>query len=91
MFGSPMVILLEEHVADGYNHFVEAFLKAQTDYKEKHGTEWDPSTSILIDVSEQDQRHYNEVAGLMNMLIDINQGALNITEEDIKSDFLIRQ
>jgi hypothetical protein len=88
--GSRLHLILDDEVADGYNRFAVAFQVAQEEHMAKTGTLWDPYQPLWSDVNEKDLAAYNAVGGLMNQLIEINGGSLDIPEEEMTSSLLIK-
>jgi hypothetical protein len=90
-FGSRLHLVLADEVAEGYNRWNQAFFDAQKNHRELHGRVWDPSNEpLLMDISDEDRKHYDDVASLINQLIDINGGSLDLPEEECASDFLVK-
>lgn len=90
MCGSRLHLILKDEVADGYNRFAVAFEIAQLEHMAKYGTPWDPEQPLWSDVNEKDLADYNAVGALMNQLIEINGGSLDIPEEEMTSSLLIK-
>lgn len=86
--GSPLHLVLEDELAEGFNRFVDAFIQAQEDHKERTGQKWEPNEPLLMDVQDGDHDAYDKVGRVINLLVEINGGGLHITEEQITSDHL---
>jgi hypothetical protein len=87
--GSPLHLILEDEIAEGFNRFHDAFIQAQKTHFETHGRKWDPVTEpIFMVFTEEDQEAYDKVAQLINLLSEINGGGISISEEQITSDHL---
>lgn len=89
--GSPLVLILEDEIAEGYNRFVDAFIAGQIEFAKANGRKWSPEDSIFMDIQDGDQDAYDKVGRVINLLVEINGGALNITMEDCTEDHLIKK
>ena len=90
MFGSPLQLLLEDDIANGYNRALKAFFDAQKNHKELHGVPWTPDQPIWVQTNDEDQAAHDAIARLMNLLIEINGGALELPEEQMTDDYLVK-
>jgi hypothetical protein len=91
VFGSRLHLVLEESVADAYNRFTDAFMQAQTNHMQEHGTQWDPETEpLLIKFAEDDKRIWSAVGNIINQLIELNGGGLELWPDECTSDYLVR-
>jgi hypothetical protein len=90
VYGSPLHLILEEKVAEGYNRTHLQFMEAQKKFKEEYGVQWTPDLPLEINVSSEDMKAYNDIANLLNQMIRINGGSLNITEDQCVTDTLDR-
>lgn len=88
--GSPLHLVLEEDIANGYNRFQEAFFQAQVNHKALNGSEWKPNEPLRIVFEYKDKAAWDAVGTLINLLIEINGGGLDIPEEQCTSDFLVK-
>lgn len=86
--GSPLHLVLEDEIAERYNRFVDSFLDAQQKHRERTGRKWDPNESLLMDVAKGDNEAYSQVGRIINLLVEVNGGGLEISEEQVTSDFL---
>lgn len=89
-YGSKLVLWLEDSVAESYNRAVDAFLEAQQHFLDRMGHQWNPNHPLEIDINNVDVQAFNNVAGIINALSVANGGGLDIPEEDITSDHLIK-
>ncbi len=90
-YGSPLHLVLEDSFAEAYNRSVEKFLEAQNLHKMEHGHQWDPlKESLKIYWTDEEQDAFGKYADLLNMMIDINGGGLDIDIEDCPSDYLVK-
>lgn len=89
--GSPLHLVLEDEFAEAYNQAMDAWFEAQENHKVRTGHEWDPvNEPILIDWTDDQRKAWDDFAKLMNLLIEINRGNLDIPEEVITSDYLVK-
>lgn len=89
--GTPLHLVLEDDVAVDYNRAQEAFLEAQKDHYHRTGRHWDPvNESLLIDWTPQEAKAWDDIAKLVNLLIEINGGALDIPEAWVTTDKLVK-
>ena len=88
-YGSPLHLVLEDEIAEGYNRVADAFLSAQEEHYAVNGTHWDPQTAIVLNLSDEDVKAYNAVGSVINLLCDIN-GGLDIPEDQCTSDKLVK-
>jgi hypothetical protein len=88
--GSRLHLVLEDDVAAAFNRMQDAWFDAQKKHKEKTGTQWDPTEPLLIDCADEDTKVWNKIGSLINLLIEINGGKLEITEEEMTSDYLVK-
>lgn len=88
--GSPLHLVLEEDLANAYNRAQEAFSEAQRRYKFRNGTEWTGLEPLLMNWTPEEQKAWNDIAGLINLLIEINGGGLDIPEEQCTTDFFVK-
>jgi hypothetical protein len=66
------------------------FFAAQKRHMEETGTFWDPSTPLRIaNVTDKDMEAWNNVGRIIDLLCEIN-GGLDISEEQITSDYLVK-
>lgn len=90
LYGSPLHLILEEKVAEGYNRVHLSFIEAQKKFKEEYGVNWTPDLPIEIKASEEDMKAYDDIARLINLMVEINGGKLDISEEQCITDTLDR-
>lgn len=81
LWGSPLHLVLEEEVAGGYNKVADEFSEGQRRFKEKYGVNWTPDDRLEMNVTQEDLKHYHALVDLINQLIEINGGGLDIPEE----------
>lgn len=86
--GSPLHLVLEDDIAEGYNRHVDSFLDAQVEHEKRYGRKWNPNEPLRMRTKKGDNEAYNKVAGIINYLVEINDGGLEISEELITSDYL---
>jgi len=85
-YGSPLHLIIEDEIAEACNRFAQAFMDAQRDHKERTGTQWDPSEPLMIVTNNRDQKAYDDMARVINLMVEVNGGGLTIAEEDMPSD-----
>lgn len=90
VYGSDIHLMLEESLADAHNRFIDEFFKAQKIHMEEYGRPWQPEEHLQILCTKEDNDAYNAVARVINSLIDINGGALDLTEEQMPSSYLLK-
>jgi hypothetical protein len=88
VFGSPLQLILDDGLAERYNSFIKEFLDAQVRYEGKHGKLWQPHQALPMNTSAKDLKAYHAVGKLMNHLIAVNGGSLDLPEAQCVSDFL---
>lgn len=86
--GSPLHLVLEDEIAERYNRFVDSFLEAQVEHEKRHGRKWDPNEPLRMKVQKGDNEAYSKVGRIINLLVEVNGGGLEISEEQVTSDFL---
>lgn len=88
--GTSIHFILKDEVADAYNRVVDAFFAAQQQQLDATGNRWDPKTQPLVLTAEtEDMVIYNKVAKIINLLSELN-GGLDIPDEEIPEDHLIK-
>lgn len=90
LYGSPLHLILEEKVAEGYNRVHLGFIEAQKKFKEEYGIQWNPDLPFELNASAEDLKAYDDIANLLNLLIEINGGVLDISEEQCTTATLDR-
>lgn len=91
LYGSRIVLLLEDEVAEAYNRAVDSFFEAQKEHRKVMGRKWNPDTDpLLIAYNKKDLEAYEEIGYLVRLMCKINGGGLSLTEEDTPSDYLIK-
>lgn len=90
--GSRIHLVLEDEVAEAYNRAQDKFGEAQKRHQKIHGHEWGYKHEALeIDWEPAEQKAFNDIASVINLLVEINgEGGLDIPEEEITSDYLIK-
>jgi hypothetical protein len=88
--GSPLHLLLEDDIAEGYNRFVDAFASGQIKFAEENGRKWQPTDAIWMDITDKDHDAFDKVGRIIDLLVEINGGGLSISEEDRTEDHLIK-
>ena len=88
--GSSLHLVLEDEIAEGFNRTHDAFMEAQFEYMERTHIQWTPDQPLKMRVTQEDMDSYHKVGRVINLLVEINSGGLNIPEEQCTSDHLIR-
>lgn len=90
-YGSRLHLILEDEIADGFNRFLKSFYQAQSRHNEVHGQRWDPDNEALsIRTNDKDKAAYDAVGEVIKLLVKINGGGLDIPEEELTSDYLVK-
>lgn len=91
-YGSRLHLYLDDELAAAYNRAAEAFYQAQHLHHQFHETPWNPSESesLEIDVTPEEVDAWNKVGKVINLLSEINEGGLQIPEEEITDDYLVK-
>lgn len=89
-YGSRLHLILEDDIAAAYNRRLEQFIDAQVRFEETHGRKWDSSEPLLMAKDDEAQRAHDEVGRLINLLVEINGGGLEIPEEEMPFDGLMK-
>ena len=88
--GTRIHLVLEEEIADAYNRAQDAWYKAQDDHKIRTGARWDPHTEpLLINWTDAEKKAYDDIGRIINLLAKVN-GGLDIPEEEITDDYLVK-
>ena len=85
-YGSKLHLVLDDEVAERYNRVSVAFANADTSALQDN-----PENYIwLSGVDSKDMEAWNAIADLINKLIEINGGSLDIPEEDMPYNCLVK-
>ena len=90
VYGTRLHLILEDHIAETYNSAIQAFFDAQKNHLERTGSEWIFTEPLLINWTEEESTVYDKFAVIMNLLVELNGGSLDLKEEDCTSDFLVK-
>lgn len=88
--GTELHLILEDAIADNYNEAAMAFEDAQKSFFAKHERHWQPNEALNMECSPEAIKAWNDVAELMNHLVELNGGGLEIYEKDIKTNLLVK-
>jgi hypothetical protein len=88
--GSRLHLVLEDEVADAYNRAQDAFMEAQRNYKATTGKDWTGAEPMWMNWTDQEQTAWNSIAGIINNLVKLNGGALDIKEDELTSEYLVK-
>lgn len=85
-YGSQLHLILDDEVAERYNRVAVAF--ANVDAK---SVQANPTNLIWLEgVDDDDMTAWNAIADLINKLIEINGGSLDIPEEEMPYNYLVK-
>lgn len=85
VYGSKLHLILEDEFADAYNSAHKKFIEYS---KDKPNGFW--KEPIAVDMTTEELHAFNTFAKLMNFMIEINDGDLDLTEEEMTSDYLVK-
>lgn len=88
--GTDIHLVLEDDFANDYNRAQEAFFTAQIIHKTATGSAWNGRGPLQMNWTEKEFQAFDKVGKFINLLIDMNGGSLNLTEEQMTSDFLVK-
>lgn len=89
--GSRLHLVLEDDIAKAYNQAVDTLRKARVDHVKLHRREFNPFEDLIsIKWTEEQRKAWNDIAQLINLLVEINGGALDVKEEEVTSDYLVK-
>lgn len=88
--GSRIHLVIEDDVANAYNRAQDAFITAQANYMETTGTEWTGKESLWMNWTDEEQTAWNGVAAVINDLVKLNGGSLDIPEEETTTTYLVK-
>ena len=88
--GTRIHLVLEDDFANAYNRAQEGFFQAQRDFEAQHGTKWTGFERIGMPWTNEELNAWNGIADVINLLVKLNGGSLNIPESEVTSDFLIK-
>ena len=88
-YGSPLHLIIEDDLADAANHVAAEFIQAQVRYREETGTRWTPDQPLRMHVTDEQVAAYDSVGSIINKLVEVNGGGLEISEEMIPSDIML--
>lgn len=89
VYGTAIHLLLDDEFATNYNNAMKAFFDAQFEYMERTHQEW-KGGPLTINWTPEEQKAYKDFANLMNSMIEMNGGSLNLTQDDMTSDYLVK-
>lgn len=86
--GTNVHLVLDDEIADIFNHAQAAFFAAQLDLKAETGSEWTGHETLRINWTDEEKRVWNGMGSVINAMVDLNGGSLPISQEDFTSDYL---
>ncbi len=87
--GTKIQVPLPVELAENFNKFQKAFFDAQRKFMEENGRQWSHVEPLMIHSSREENEDWNKIGDLINYLVDLNGGSINIGLIDIKEDYLI--
>lgn len=90
VYGTDVHLILDDEFAENYNNAQHEFFDAQKVHMEKVGSAWTGTEPLYIKWSEEQRKAFDDFAVLMNHMVELNGGSLNITEESMTSDYLVK-
>ena len=88
--GSRIHLVLEDDIAAAYNRAQDAWFAAQREHKETHGRPWDPIEPLFIHLTAAERKAYDDIGRIINLLVEVNGSGLDIPEEELTSDYLVK-
>ena len=89
--GTRLHLILKDDIAAAYNRAQDAFQAAQRNHVAIHGTKWDPlNEPILMDWTKEEMKAWEDVAKIVNLISEVNGGGIDIPEEEMTTDHLIK-
>ena len=85
-YGSQLHLILEDEVAERYNRVSEALANVDTKAIQANPDNW----FWLSGIDDADMAAWNAIAELINKLIEINGGSLDIPEEEMPYNHLVK-
>ena len=87
VYGTRIHLLIDDEFAANYNRAQDAFAEAQKNYMILRQKAWN-GEELWINWTDAEQNAFNEFAKLMNTMIKMNGGSLDIKQEDMTSNHL---
>lgn len=88
--GTRLHLILEDDFADKYNRAQKAFFEAQMTHVERTHQQWLGHETLLIPWTDEEWKAFDDMARIINLLCEVNGGSLDIKQEDITSDYLVK-
>lgn len=88
-YGSPLHLIFEDEIAEAANRRAAEFIAAQVRHKEIHGVHWNPEEPLMMRKDDEAQQAYDQVGRIINLLVEVNGGGLEIWEEMMTSDIML--
>ena len=87
VYGTRIHLLIDDEFAANYNRAQDAFAKAQKMFKISTGRNW-TGEMMRIDWTVAEELAFNNFANLMNTMIKMSGGTLDLRDEDMPSNHL---
>jgi len=88
--GTRLHLVIDDDVATAYNQAQDAFFEAQKHHKKTTGQDWTGREPLSIDWTPEQQRVWNAMADVINKLVELNGGGIDIPQEECTSDYLVK-
>jgi hypothetical protein len=89
LFGSRIHLVLEDNFAEAYNRAQDSFMNAQMSFAAENGKTWN-GEELRPDWSLDEAKSWYYILGFIELLLSMNGGALDISEDETHSDYLIK-
>lgn len=90
VYGSRIHLLLDDEFASNWNKARLAFFEAQKKHLARTGTQWTGNEKLEMDLKPEELKAFNDFAELMNLMIKLNGGSLDLAVEDMTDDYLVK-
>lgn len=88
--GSRLHLVLDDKVAEAYNRYSDNFIQAQFDHEARTGSKWTPDQPLWMEKDDEAADAWGKIGALVNQLIEINGGSLDLPEEECTADDLVK-
>lgn len=91
--GTRIHLVVEDQIADAYNRAFDKFLQAQKDFRVLAGRAWSPADgneTLFITWDDDEMEAWNNVAAVINGIVKLNGGSIDIAGAEMNSNYLKR-
>lgn len=88
--GTRITLLLKDEVAAAFNRAQDAFFAAQKLYIAQTGLKWTGAEALEINWTDEEQKAFDDIGRIINLLVEVNGGTLEVGEENMTSDYLVK-